>query len=364
MKRIGIITWHYYPNYGSRLQAYALFRYLEICGYNVFFINYRNTKFENSSFIRKLLVSCIIHIPEVICRCISKRLTMASQRFDMNYLPQTKKAHSEKELSELVGGFFSIICGSDQIWAPNVFNPVYMLNFVPDGINKIAYAASIGLESIPTELVDDYKKHIGRINHVSVREEKGKEILKVQCGIDSTVVLDPTLLLPKTEWDRIKKRSTIKEKYIFCYFLNKDHNYKELVIDYADRNNCTIYGVSDKVEDSAWMQTFDYRTVGPLEFIGLIEGAQSVFTDSYHGTIFSLIYHKSFILFERFNINDRICQNSRIEQLNNYFDIDDNIVKADSISSIEVPSIDYGCFENTLANLREKSKSFLDKSLQ
>ena len=266
-------------------------------------------------------------------------------------------------LPQVSKSFDTIICGSDQIWAPNVYNPIYMLDFVPDNINKVSYAASIGLESIPDEMVENYKKYIGRIYHISVREEKGKEILKNQCGIESTVVLDPTLLLPKEEWDKLKKKSTIKEKYIFCYFLKKDHQYKELVKDFAKKNDYAIYGVSDNANDSSWMQTFDFRTVGPQEFIGLIESAQCIFTDSYHGTIFSMIYHKPFLLFEKFTSNDTICQNSRIEQLRTYFGIDKNIVRADSINTIEIAQVNYDEFESALAKLREGSRSFLKQAL-
>ena len=363
MKRIGILTWHYYPNYGSRLQAYALYRYLSICGFEVIFINYRNKIFGRTSIIRRIGLFCIFMIPMDICRYLSNKLIFASRRFDNKYLPQTKEVYSEEELFKIISNYNAIICGSDQIWAPNVYNPIYMLDFVPDNINKVSYAASIGLESIPDEMVENYKKYIGRIDHISVREEKGKEVLKNQCGIESTVVLDPTLLLPKEEWDKLKKKSTIKEKYIFCYFLKKDHQYKELVKDFAKKNDYAIYGVSDNANDSSWMQTFDFRTVGPQEFIGLIESAQCIFTDSYHGTIFSMIYHKPFLLFERFTSNDTICQNSRIEQLRTYFGIEKNIVRADSINTIEIAQVNYDEFESALAKLREGSRSFLKQAL-
>lgn len=364
MKRIGIITWHYYPNYGSHLQAFALKRYLSLQGYDVFFINFRDTKFGKSSRLKKYITGLLLCIPQSICQVISKKLTFASYRFEKKYIPQTSLAYNQEQLRSLANKFDTIICGSDQIWAPNVFNPIYMLNFVPDDINKVSYAASIGLEHIPEKLVEDYKKYIGRINHVSIREDKGKEILKSQCGIDATVVLDPTLLLAKAEWDKIKKPSKLRGKYIFCYFLKADHQYKELVKEYAIKNGYKIYGVSDSPDDLTWMNCFNHQIVGPCEFIGLIEGAEGVFTDSYHGAIFSMIYHKSFTLFERFNSSDKICQNSRIEQLKKYFGIDENVVRAESLKTVELNSIDYDSFEKSLASLREHSASFLNKALK
>ena len=154
-----------------------------------------------------------------------------------------------------------------------------------------------------------------------------------------------------------------KNLCLFCYFLKKDHQYKELVKEFAERNEYAIYGVSDNANDSSWMQTLDFRTVGPQEFIGLIESAQCIFTDSYHGTIFSMLYHKQFLLFERFCCNETICQNSRIEQLKTYFGIDKCIVRADSINTIEITQINYDEFESTLAKLREGSRNFLKQAL-
>ena len=111
------------------------------------------------------------------------------------------------------------------------------------------------------------------------------------------------------------------------------------------------------------MHIYDFKTVGPCEFIGLIEGAVGVFTDSYHGTIFSMLYHKPFTLFERFSCGDNINQNSRIEQLKSYFGIDNNVVKADSVSSVVLNSINYEEFEHTLEELRGYSAAFLKKAL-
>lgn len=364
MKKLGVLTWHYYPNYGSRLQAYAICRYLRISGFDVILINYRNKLYGRSSFLRKLCFSCIFLIPQNVFEQISKKLAFASQRFDKKHLPQTKEVNTEEQLRVLSNNYDSIICGSDQIWAPNVYNPIYMLNFVPDSINKISYAASIGLNSIPNDLVESYKKYIGRLNHISVRENKGKEILKTQCGIDATVVIDPTLLLPKEEWDMLKKPSKIKGKYIFCYFLKKDHQYKDLVREFAKEKGYAIHGVSDNSDDASWMHLYDFRSVGPCEFIGLIEGSEGIFTDSYHGTIFSMIYHKPFTLFERFNSSDKICQNSRIEQLKKYFGIDENVVRVDSLNTVKLNPVDYEAFEKSLALLREHSMSFLKNALK
>lgn len=352
-KSVGIVTWYNSNNYGSQLQAYALFRILSILGFNSSVIT-----MSHHPVIRRL-IDCILYRMKLVRGYSLKRLSQKRAFFTKKYLKESYLSVSRPSFKK----YNAFICGSDQIWAPNLYNPFYMLSFVPDEVNKISYAASIGLEDIPDNLIGDYKKYIGRINHISVREEKGRYLLQEKCGLESTVVLDPTLLLGKNEWDNIKKELQVKSNYIFCYFLNKNHKYKQLVKEFAEDNNYEIYGVSDNPADVSWMHLLSHQQVGPCEFIGMIEGAKAIITDSYHGTIFSMLYHKNFILFERFSKDDKICQNSRIEQLRHYFSIDDNIVKSDSINKLELCPVDYKSFEITLAKLRDNSIRFLKDAL-
>ena len=355
-KNVGIVTWYNSDNYGSQLQAYALKKVIESLGYNVGLITsshhptlkkvidivlYRTWPFYYISYYKTL----------------DKKKVFTKRFLNEIYL---------RSQNPLFDNFQAFVCGSDQIWAPNQFSPYYMLSFVPNEVNKISYAASIGLEEIPDELVEKYKKNIGRINHVSVREDTGKKLLKERCGIEATVVLDPTLLADKGTWDKIKKKSDIKSKYIFCYFLRKDHKYKEVVKEYAVQNDLEIYGVSDNPNDSEWMHLFNHIQVGPREFIGLVDEAHMIITDSYHGTIFRMLYHKKFVLFERFDSKDKICQNSRIEQLKTYFNIGGNVIRPDLISTPFLSScklIDYNDFESKLSILRTNSMNFLREAL-
>jgi len=355
-KKVGIVTWYNSDNYGSQLQAYALSRVVNSLGFEANMITT-----SRHPVVRSILDTLLYH---TLLGRMYVFLKTNEQRLIFN-----KKYLKECYIDLRRPSFFKLhnmICGSDQIWAPNLYNPIFMLSFVPDEVNKVSYAASIGLEEIPDCLVEKYKHYIGRINHVSVREDKGKNLLKERCGIESTVVLDPTLLVNKEVWDQIKKESTIKSQYLFCYFLRKDHKYRDLVKKYAENYGLDIYGISDNPNDGEWMHLFNHRQVGPCEFIGLVEGAHTVITDSYHGTIFSLLYHKRFVLFERFDIEDKICQNSRIEQLKTYFNIGENIVRQDVIPSLFLSScklIDFNDFERKLSKLRIYSMNYLREAL-
>ena len=350
--KVGITTWFHSDNYGSQLQAYALTKVIKRLGYDAFM-----TSMSHHPVIKQIIYNTLYH--------------SIFRFFTFTLLKDKKDLFVKKHLKEMFlavnspsfAGINNMICGSDQIWAPIQFNPFYMLSFVPDDVNKISYAASIGLEDIPDNLVNDYKKYIERINHVSVREDKGKELLEKKAGIKATVVLDPTLLVDKTEWNTIKREPHIKRDYIFCYFLKKHHQYSSLVKDFAKQKGFSIIGVSDNTDDSSWMQLLSHQQVGPCEFLGLIEGARAVVTDSYHGTIFSMLYHKPFVLFERFNKEDEICQNSRIEQLKKYFGIDNKVVNPNLINQLDLTPIDYVRFESSLSDLREKSLFFLKSAL-
>ena len=117
-------------------------------------------------------------------------------------MQQTALVTDSRKLESIGRRFDTIICGSDQIWAPNALNPVYLIDFAPKKTEKVSYAASIGLNDIPLEIQPVYRHALADFKRVSVREEKSVEILKKYCGTQAEVVLDPTLLLTEKEWER------------------------------------------------------------------------------------------------------------------------------------------------------------------
>ncbi len=355
-KKIGVITWHYYHNFGSALQAYAL--QYSLCSYKnkCSIINYRDKRIE-------VYVSVKVKIQILLTNLnILKKYRYPFTSFHAKFLNQTPIEHNTENLHKIVSKFDAVLCGSDQIWAPNVFNPVYMLDFVPDDIPKISYAASIGLNEIPDDLVGTYQRLLSRFQAISVREKQGAQLLDQRCGIKSEVVLDPTLLVNVVHWKELEKKVNRKDKFIFCYFLNKNHRYKEAVQAYAKRHGIEVIGCSANTEDASWM-TILGNDIGPCEFLWLIHHAEAVFTDSYHGTIFSLLYHKPFVTFERFESSDKICQNSRIYQLDDYFCLSQRIIRVTHDTEIVIDDFDYDMFERRLCELRKSSMEFLKRAL-
>ena len=364
-KRIGILTWHYYENFGSALQAYALQEYLVGAGFKVSIINYRNPKFgpikEKKDRFRALLHNTVGKTPGRI----GARFQYGFINFRIRFLHETYAISSFERLGELVKkyGFSTIIYGSDQIWAPNVFNPIYMGKGLNDNkLTKISYAASIGLRNIPSELGIAYHEYLSDFHRVSVREEEGKQLLD-KLGISKVdVVLDPTLLLSSNNYTKIevKPRSFKNVSFVFCYFLNSGSVYKNQIIEYSLANNCCIIGISADLADYDWMS--NAGKIGPAEFLFYVNHSQTVFTDSYHGAVFSLLFHKKLYLFRRFSENDPINQNSRIEQLQNWFSIKTCQVKSDNVD-LQLCISDYSEFEKKLDDARLISIRYLRDSL-
>lgn len=358
--RVGIITWHHYHNFGSALQAYALSKACSEFSDNVKIIDYqKNKKAKN----RALTLRCIIgKILDYMPYNFLPEKRYSYLRFHRYFFNLTNRV-SREELNGISKEFDAIICGSDQIWAPNVLDTSYMLDFVDEkGIKKISYAASIGLPEIPDSLLNTYKTCLSQLDAISVREEAGQKLLEENFNIASEVVLDPTLLLDRKEYEIIElKLRNFPQKYVFCYFLNKNHEYRKAVEKYAKENNLKVVGVSAKEEDSEWIELL--KKIGPREFLWLVHNASAVFTDSYHGIIFSLIYNKVFFAFERFSEDDPINQNSRIYQLDKWFGIEKRFLKNGKTTK-DCSEIDYDRIGEKIERAKEISKSFLRRAIK
>lgn len=353
--KVGIITWHYYPNYGSSLQAFALQESIKMLGYNVWLINYRNPK-----IVRKVELKDLIRV--VLSNTMGRvmpRFRYSHLNYMRKYLLQTKPVYDEQGVQELSRRFDVVVFGSDQIWAPNVYNPIYQGKY-SQNCKKVSYAASVGLPEIPQALVEKYKENLSSFSHIGIREEEGQMVLKNQCGIYSEVVLDPTLLLSVDKYKAMERKiSNVKEPFVFCYFLNANNQYRHSVEAYAKKHGLRIVGCSARYEDEEWMTII--KDISACEFLWLIHHSSCVFTDSYHGTIFSLLYHKNFRTFMRFAEDDPIVQNSRIRQLDQYFSISPLIQNPkQDVSEI---GFDFDKFETSLAQLREKSLNYLKNAL-
>lgn len=353
---IGVLTWHNHCNCGGNLQAYALKTVLNKLGYNVKFINYVGNKKNYFIIIKRM-------IRRILSYCLPHYTVWGFDLFQKKYLPETR-AVKKTELSRLNKEFDTFICGSDQIWAPTLYDSAYFLDFVSVKKRKIAYAPSIGLNNIPDKLVSDYRLLLNKFNYIGVREENAKCLLENKCDIECCTVLDPTLLLGKEDYEVLEKKIIADEDYIFCYFLNQNNWYSNIIDRISKNYNCKLIVYSlDKRNANVADEWIDF--IYPELFLSYIHNAKAIVTDSYHGTIFSIIYCKPFINLLRFSEDDPICQNSRIYDLLKKVGLEKRAISVDNQEDgLEIfNELDYNEVEQNISYYRRESLEFLINSL-
>ena len=323
--KIATLTWYRGNNYGSILQAYALPTVVRSMGYDCEILAYTPTKIDNwkMKIKNRAFREFVEYKVNELCMKISHRKVDAAagqlqvfESFRKEQMQISPICSTAEELRAANKRYDAFICGSDQIWNPSVFDPVYFLNFVPEAHRKIAYAPSLGVSQIPVHVRNDMKKVASSFTMLSVREQKGADLLRELTGLNAKVVVDPTLLLTRQQWECIAKpvNADTKKPYLFCYFLSKNKEYMEHARRIATQWGLKIRMLPMVAADFAKPETIK-TPVGPGEWITLIKNADFVLTDSFHCTVFSIIFGRSFYTLQRFAENDVKGQNSRVHQL-------------------------------------------------
>lgn len=353
MKRIGILTINDNDNYGNRLQNYALQEFLKKFNLNSETITNipglygaRAVKHIIGNYIKKLPI-----IKNKYCRYnlfidFNKNIKYSKYYIDKN--------HINKSIGEKYDTFF---IGSDQVWNPT-FDRVSDIDFLAFAPKKKrnSFSASIGTDEIPDELKEYYKQNLIQMNNISVREEKAKEIIENLTGRkDIKVLLDPTMLLSAEEWDRVaKKPKQLKvSRYILTYFLgNLSEERKKEINKIARKYQCEVITLLNKNEP--------FYNTGPSEFLYLEKNAFLICTDSFHSSVFAIIYNRPFILFDREDNTEKM--NSRIETLLKTFRLEDKLYKGKITE--ELIKCDYDEVNKKLIDEKKKCKEFINKTLE
>ena len=350
MEKVAIVTIVHGANYGNRLQNYALQTTIEKIGFECLTFK-RNVYMNLLSSLKNQL-----YIPLKRSSGMKKRYKMFDD-FNNKYINFTdyilynRKTVNKSEIDK----YYAFVCGSDQIWNPNWSTNCDkdFLTFAPVG-KRISYAASFGVEKIKPDKEQEYKKYLSEIDYLSVRENTGAKLISQLTGRNATVVLDPTLLLDKDEWIMLEEKPHgFKEsQYVLCYFLaGCSDDRKKQIQEYSEKNGLTVIEIDTKENDSS----FSYS---PNNFLYLINHAQHVFTDSFHCTVFSIIFHKQFDVFQRkigvSNMSDRIITLLQTCGIENRIDRD----------SIDNSDIDYKLTDQKIIIEKGNSIAFLKKSLK
>ena len=370
MKKIAILTWLNNKNYGSVLQAYALQKYIRNLGFEAIDIDYdASTSEKLKNWIKQGNPVSLYKdkIDNVLLKLKSKNKADFKKRnqlfdeFKKEHIKTTKKYKKPTDLLELAGKFDIYICGSDQIWSPKLMNPIFYFSFLPSESYKVAYAPSFGVDKIEERKKERIKKLIATFKHISIREAAGQNILYEFFKKKYPILVDPTFLISKNEWLQIAKNGEEKEEYILCYFLTPNNKYVKIIQKYAKAKKLKVIIITTPV--GPFNTGFEEKAaVGPKEWLGYFCNAKYIFTDSYHGTIFSIIFNKQFTIFKRFADNNKLSQNSRIYSLLKICNLTSRLADEKAIINFD-DKINYKNVNELINKKISESKEWLKKAL-
>ena len=361
-----ILTWYHYQNYGTALQAYALQKFLNSSMYETELIKYiPEYKSQNEKKnIKKINIYINNrkkkYLNKIIKKKYYKNLENKSENFKefLSKINLTEEEYNKKNLKELNQVYDNFIVGSDQIWNPNNIDYTYFLDFVDENKNKIAYAPSFGVKQNEYPYQNNKLKNLlNRFDYISVREEDGKYIIKKLINKSVKIVLDPTLLLEKKQWNEFVKVDMNKTKYILCYFLGEQKYYWKYVKKLQKETGLEIRIIPIQPEAYFKKGTIESE-VGPMEFLDLMANAEIICTDSFHGMVFSIIFEKKFSVLKRFKDNDRKSQNSRICNLLKLIDLEEFFID-ENFEETKFIVNNYEDINNILAEKRNESKTYI-----
>ena len=313
MTRIGLMTFLHNDNYGSILQAWALQHTLQEMGYDAVHIDYAPNKQEK---IRNLLMSG--NSPKLILEGMRKKSATGKMHggfdeFRKAHICTTAPCRDHAALAKAAEDFDVLVCGSDQIWSPVWLNPAYFLDFSDKP--KVSYAPSLGVKEMPKRAKQrKIARLVKRFAAVSVREQEGAALLVEMTGVEPLVLPDPVMLVEKAKWQSVMDPNVPQGKYILCYFIGDNPSYWETVAAIAARENCPVL-VIPRTEEARNAGYQLEENVPPQRWLGLINGAAHVVTDSFHGATFSAILNKECTIVRRYREDDPESKNSRIDQL-------------------------------------------------
>lgn len=387
MKPIGLVTCYFHHNYGSMLQAYA----------TEMIMQRMNLPYQT--------IACkapIQYMEENKLLYIAKKLIIADWKMKLGKIkkekykrkfPDTfgknsdirdacfeKFAHTHfhispycknrAELTAMASNYSAFIVGSDQLWrTDSVEHGYYTLEWVPDNIRKIAYSTSIGVKEVPWFQVEKNKRFMNRFQHIALREQSACDLVYQLTGRKVQVVLDPTLLFTGEEWMHIQEEKPLTSgKYIFCYLLGDNSDQRILIKELQKKTGLKIVALQQLDDyipsDEGFAHEAPYN-VGPAEFLNYIRNAEYVCTDSFHCSVFSILYKKKFFTFSRFSETAKQCTNTRIDNLLNLTGL--SVRRANTrMSADELLNLpcDFTGVDEKLDQLRKSSMDYLINALK
>lgn len=377
---IGVCIKYFHENYGGMLQAYATVSILKEMG-----IDYELIQYKKSLSVKEKVKS----IPRLINGILlndkyetfkKKRGLKKHPEFAKNEAIRKKafKEFNEEHFTKLSPVFVgyenlkkgaeryeAVLTGSDQLWSPaGLPTNFYNLMFVPDNIRKISYASSFGVKQIPWYQKKRTSQYLRRIDYISMREKRGSEIVKELTGRQVPTILDPVFMFDRSGWEKlIPTKKLINSHYIFAYFLGNNPEYRRAVKQAAKELDCQVVVLRHLDQYIPADETFGDiapYNIAPDQFLNLLRGASYVCTDSFHGSCFSIIYRKPFVIFNRYLEESKHSKNSRIDTLCENLDLQDRRYQSmTSLSNQLTKRINYEAVEEKFIKIKKETDNYL-----
>lgn len=364
MEKIAILTFHRPLNYGAVLQAVATYRMLEKSNYQPLLIDYRHPRIEKSRQLFDLEKEYppyknLKNLVKGVLRFETEKIR--GKRFDefiRNNTLLSKPCEQDEQLRDATKNIDILLVGSDLVWNCDIdkdLNKVFFLTF-DDGTNKLkcSYASSLGTSIIPQEYEERYKNYLSSFTHISVREKTAKILLERITEKQISVVLDPTLMIDKSEWEQLEKYVKVPDKYIVCYILEFTPEVIEVIKRVEDYFQLpVVYFTRDTVYGKRGVSKYKY---GPAEFLYILHHAEFVLTNSFHGTVFSILYRRDFATIPH------STRGSRMKDLLSEFGMSDRLIKNGfdfEILRKNRLKTNFSDFDNKLEKLKAKSMEYI-----
>ncbi len=364
--KVCVVTWYHSANYGTCLQAAALYKELEILGYEPYILKYGRDY-------------SLMQLDDVVIAAIRKMKARVKKRrdVDVDSCINEKKRKVDQLVNELYR-FVSIkgkdsyqrtlneiqafIVGSDQLWNPRHVQDTFLLDFVPNDLIKMSYATSVGVKKLSVYYRLKYGKRLRNFNSLSVREQSGADLISSITHRNVDVVADPTLLLDESDWNELIRKFSVDyslpPKYILTYFVGNNINYWNEIKDISNKKGLPVVNIVLGAGKTPF-EAINLENAGPLDFVRFIQNAEVICTDSFHAIAFSVNLNKQFWAFKRFAEDDVASQNSRIDDFLGKFGLLDRYWTNGDLNK----NIDYSSVNVMLMHYKDKSRMYLKQKL-
>ena len=357
---------HAVNNYGSVLQTLATEKIFHDLGCQIETLDYIQDSLQMDS-ISKIIKhggpGWKIKLKQIILHLTNHDTSDRRNAFDefrKKYLHLSQhRYYSVKELYNSVPAADIYCTGSDQTWNTKLHgvSDAYFLRFAPIGKKKISFSASFGIEELPNKDKDKAKRYLSEYNAISVRESSGLDILRGLGINNGSHLLDPTLVVDRRFWENISAERQYNQEYIFVYQLNSSKIFTDYANAFAEKKGLPIIYVRSR-RNNGLVNSKYLGTPSPEVVLSLFRYSSYVITDSFHATVFSILFHCNFINIlppyfstRIMSILDQTKLNCRLVTDLNEFDYTDTPINWDDVDSL-------------LLKEREKAIEFLKEAIK